>query len=504
MANPSLQIGNGKWAIKEDSLLGYTELGNNIAPVEIDMTRASAGTRVNSSGLVETVELLGSEDVVNEDFATDLSGWIDSTSDTFEQVSSWQGESGLMHIVTSAANRGARQTSVYTLGVLHKFTAKLWIVSGGVYFGKSTDKIGGVDYTTIGEWIDISVSFNPTADSTLRAYTVGSGEFYLDNISVKESTVNNLARVNYTGSTSSLLAEPMRTNLVTYSEDFSQWLKSSGMAVTLNDSTSPSGDINATLLAPSNANDLIYTNVSSTIASTTSIYVKWKVGSGNIDLSSDGGYNYTSLPVTDGWTRISISPTTIANQVVLKIPTSGSELWVWGGQLEQGSYATSYIPTSGNTVTRVQDQFTKTGISDKINTSEGVLFCEFKTPDTSDYSLLSINDGGDDNTVVIGAEGVGGLIFAGARVDGNYAVLYQGGSAYAYNKVAVKYKSGDYAVWVNGTEVLTSSSTDISSVDYTNLAFNFGGGSYKFEGEVKQLQVFKTALTDSELAILTT
>ena len=47
MANPSLEIGNGKWAIKEDSLLGYTELGNNIAPVEIDMTRATAGTRVN-------------------------------------------------------------------------------------------------------------------------------------------------------------------------------------------------------------------------------------------------------------------------------------------------------------------------------------------------------------------------------------------------------------------------------------------------------------------------
>ena len=492
MANPSIQIGNNKWAIKEDSLLGYTELGNNIAPVEIDMTRATAGTRVNSSGLVETVELLGSEDVVNGDFATD-SNWTKGTGWTVSGGNANSDGSGTSFLYQTISNV---QTKSFLIEyeVKNYVSGSVSVVLGSAGSDQLTSSSNGV--------VSGTVVWDGTSDRLNFKSVSLNGS--IDNVSVKESTVNNLARVNYTGSTSSLLAEPMRTNLVTYSEDFSQWLKSSGMAVTLNDSTSPSGDINATLLAPSNANDLIYTNVSSTIASTTSIYVKWKVGSGNIDLSSDGGYNYTSLPVTDGWTRISISPTTIANQVVLKIPTSGSELWVWGGQLEQGSYATSYIPTSGNTVTRVQDQFTKTGISDKINTSEGVLFCEFKTPDTSDYSLLSINDGGDDNTVVIGAEGVGGLIFAGARVDGNYAVLYQGGSAYAYNKVAVKYKSGDYAVWVNGTEVLTSSSTDISSVDYTNLAFNFGGGSYKFEGEVKQLQVFKTALTDSELAILTT
>ena len=128
----------------------------------------------------------GSEQVANGDFASDLSSWIDSSSDTFEQLSSWQGESGIMHIITSAANRGARQTGVYTIGIDYKFTAKLWIVSGGVYFGKNTDKIGGVDYTTIGEWIDIDVDFNPNSDSTLRTYTVGSGEFYLNNISVKE------------------------------------------------------------------------------------------------------------------------------------------------------------------------------------------------------------------------------------------------------------------------------------------------------------------------------
>jgi len=57
MANPSLQIGNSNWAIKEDNLLGYSTAGTRFLPQPITMTRASAGTRVNPQGLVETVEL---------------------------------------------------------------------------------------------------------------------------------------------------------------------------------------------------------------------------------------------------------------------------------------------------------------------------------------------------------------------------------------------------------------------------------------------------------------
>ena len=80
MANPSLQIGNSNWAIKEDNFLGYSTVGTNYLPKPITMTRASAGTRVNPQGLVETVELLGSELVINGDFTTDLSGWTNANN----------------------------------------------------------------------------------------------------------------------------------------------------------------------------------------------------------------------------------------------------------------------------------------------------------------------------------------------------------------------------------------------------------------------------------------
>ena len=75
MEKPSLEIGNSNWAIKEGELLGYNRVGNDYLPIPITMTRASLGTRVNPEGLVEDVELLGSELVTNGDFPSGTTGW---------------------------------------------------------------------------------------------------------------------------------------------------------------------------------------------------------------------------------------------------------------------------------------------------------------------------------------------------------------------------------------------------------------------------------------------
>ena len=80
MEKPSLEIGNSNWAIKEGELLGYNRVGNDYLPIPITMTRASAGTRVNPEGLVEDVELLGSEEITNGDF--NISGTLVGNSYT--------------------------------------------------------------------------------------------------------------------------------------------------------------------------------------------------------------------------------------------------------------------------------------------------------------------------------------------------------------------------------------------------------------------------------------
>jgi len=71
-----------------------------------------------------------------------------------------------------------------------------------------------------------------------------------------------------------------------------------------------------------------------------------------------------------------------------------------------------------------------------------------------------------------------------------------------FNKVAVKYKLNDFAVFINGTEEYTITSGAIP-IGLNRLAFDRGDGGTPFYGKVKQLQVYGTALTDEELTLLT-
>jgi hypothetical protein len=57
-------------------------------------------------------------------------------------------------------------------------------------------------------------------------------------------------------------------------------------------------------------------------------------------------------------------------------------------------------------------------------------------------------------------------------------------------------------LWINGTEVDTDFAVSVLS-GVNQFEFSNYGGSLKFEGKVKQLQVYNTALTDPQLAALT-
>ena len=69
-------------------------------------------------------------------------------------------------------------------------------------------------------------------------------------------------------------------------------------------------------------------------------------------------------------------------------------------------------------------------------------------------------------------------------------------------KVAIKYKSGDYALWVDGIEVQTKT-TAFTPTGLSSLQFDSGSGSNDFKGKVRNVQVFTEALTDAELQELT-
>jgi hypothetical protein len=70
-------------------------------------------------------------------------------------------------------------------------------------------------------------------------------------------------------------------------------------------------------------------------------------------------------------------------------------------------------------------------------------------------------------------------------------------------KVALKYSSNDAALWVNGVEVLTDDIVT-TPIGLNQIKFEYGNGSNDFYGKCKDLRVYNTALTDTELQNLTT
>ena len=526
MANPSLQIGNSNWAIKEDNLLGYSTAGTRFVPQPITMTRESAGTRVNSSGLVETVELLGSEEIVNGDFATD-SNWSKNTGWT---------------ISGGTANKDSVDTNYLTQDFSGNGQFKITYTISGYVSGDVRLRVG-TGFSTIIRTSNGTYTEYITKDSASFGF-YGVGEFSIDNVSVKESTKNNLARVDYDGTASSLLVEPERTNDITYSSDFSSWTAAqSSVTLTSNAAISPEGLQNATQIVFSdNTQTQLFQYIAAVSGTvyTTSTFIKYKSGTDRnikigvydsefkviqLNFNTDGTIASTSTSGTlvdsgyedygNGWYRAYIVHTgaTTGNIEVqfnrVGLSNTNEQFYIYGSQLEVGFYPTSYIPTDGSTVTRVQDQYSKTGISNLINSEEGVLFLEIAALSlTSTLEMLSLSDGTYNNVVLFRYYDTSSNdIQVQVKVAGSAqaSMLFTLTDATSFNKIAFKYKENDFALWVNGVEV----GTDTSGITFTSstlnkLSFDRGDGSNPLFSKVKQLQVFKTALTDSELATLTT
>ena len=174
-------------------------------------------------------------------------------------------------------------------------------------------------------------------------------------------------------------------------------------------------------------------------------------------------------------------------------------------QLEVGSYPTSYIPTSGNAATRSADVCNSSGTSAEFNDSEGVLFAEISSlANDGTIRRIAIPNTGFTALHRLEYYSTSNVIIAVTYVSpSNQVVLsHTLSDSTEFIKIAYKYKSGDFALWVNGVEVGTSVSGNLPT-GLTKLNFDNGSGSNDFYGKVKQLIYFNEALSDSELQTLT-
>ena len=343
----------------------------------------------------------------------------------------------------------------------------------------------------------------------------------IDNISVIEITDDtDLPRINYTNfdyedgevvpysGEGSLLLEPQSTNLYPYSEDFTQWFQPNANVV-LTSNKAPNGTTNSVYnLTGTSAN--LYLGGTTGVEHTISFYIKSNnQGKDRFKLRL-GNNTSVEYIATNKWVRYEFTstPTTsVFGITTTSSPNNEFDLLIWGAQSEALSYATSYIPTNGSTVTRLADVCNNSGNSDLFNDSEGVLMFEGGSLSELDVTARYIQMSDGTST----PNGIQLRYYTSTNL---FQALYYTNSAYqavlSYtlpnssenNKIAFKYKENDFALWVNGIEVATDLN-GITGASLSKLKFDYNNFSH-FYGNVKCVAVFKEALSDEELQKLTT
>ena len=495
----------------------------NVAPVvepyeDFDFARASVASRVNSSGLVEMVgRTLGSELVTNGDFATD-SDWSKSGN---VEIS---GGSANFDIISGAFTRILQnitltnsKTYKLTLQVIGDNSAKQIKVRD-----TASGDAGGLQevITLVEGTTNYTFYFTANANSDAiyikRQTSSGDYEFSIDNVSVKEIIdTNNIPRISYdsNGQNGHILLEPTSTNFLPYSNDFSQsnWVKQTNITATYNttETLSPDGTYNATKLVGDGTDGIFDSSLSITGDVTRSVYLKSVSGTVTLKLKdSNINIGIETLTVTTEWQRFYLSGdngSSLQGIFIFNIPSSG--VYMWGAQVENSPYPTSYIPTlTGSTVTRATETATGAGSAELINSTEGVLYAEIAAlVNGGDDRIISLSDETNNNLIYIRIDNTSNRINCFARGGGGtYNILTVNGvNQTNTNKIALVWDASNVRVWINGSQSLTQSINN-TPTGMKTLSFTSPTGGSPFYGKVKAVAVFNEALSDSELTQLTT
>lgn len=389
--------------------------------------------------------------------------------------------------------------------------------------------------------LDLNFAHNKSlVDSTtgqnLITFTRASSGTYVDSAGVIQTATNDVPRFDHnptTGESLGLLVEEARTNLLLRSEEFDQspWNQSSA-TVTPNQAAAPDGTTTADLLVKSAAYGYVgrMANISNLTTHTFSVYIKKQTNTNasllvtdngaanflvqaNINLDTGAVTNLngstTATPVGSNWYRVSttFTYTNALNRVHLypgiRSDATTGGVYIWGAQLELGSFATSYIPTTSATVTRSADVASITGsnFSSWYNQTEGAVFSEYRTPTSGTRGVAGFNDATANECLSLFTSGTDPKFTA---VDGGVTQADLDGGTVAAStmtKTAAAYAANNFSIVHAGAAAVTDVSGTLPTV--TRLLVGADqAGNYQC-GRIKRLTYWPTRLSDTTLQKIT-
>jgi len=486
----------------------------------------------------------GAELVTNGTFDTDTN-WTKTSTVTIS--------GGVANIVSDGSYQYLLQPSVLEVGKVYEVRYDITSsVSGSLKASTSFNISGGIE-STVG-----SHSFVGTAKATSFYIERNSAcDISIDNISVKEVTFdqadgtltlfnhpNNIPRIDYDsdGNRLGLLIEESRTNLVTYSERLSQQ-NDIRCTVTDNQAISPSGNTDASSAIESTDSadhriDFISISVTSGTSYTFSVYIKeagrsWvriQMGTGgfgtayaNFNLSTGAigtTTGITTAQTTDlgnGWYRCEITATataTASTTLAVQLGTGDqgisytgdgtSGIYIYGAQLEAGSFPTSYIPTSGATATRSADVASISTDAFGYNQSAGSVVVQIGkhagVTSGSQY-VVSLDNNASGERMQIN------------RFNGNYILdVVDGGVSQVSvsvgpgadnSKIAFAYALNNFAATEDGDTPVTDTSGTVPAPTEVTIGTAWNGGS-PLNGHIKSIRYYPRRLTNAQLQEITT
>ena len=382
----------------------------------------------------------------------------------------------------------------------------------------------------------------PSAYKTNKVYSAlpvnGDGDFTFsrtgDGTRVKENGLietivgSNNPRLNWDINCPSLLCEPTKTNYAIFGNNLDNWqttVSGGSVTKTANWSVAPNGLEEATRLEISMDGSagnyaLLYQETFAIVGNyTASVYIKSNTSNSQDVVVVARNSVEQSYSIGSEWTRVEVQGSTISGQNAYIdiglwydiVPIGGNlDISVWGGQLEAGLSATSYINTpSYQAVTRNKEHTIISELTGEtqFNHKEGVAIIDvepYRPDPTVSQSLLSQIklQGGTYDQIAFEFKPNNVLEFYVNNGTGTPAVEYDYTHSGGRIKAAIGWFYGRYRLYANG-QFITSFNTTQEFNDIEEFKFEASTGSKEFKGKVYGVQVFDELLNDAEIKKLT-